>query len=241
MTMQSSLRNLMLATMLATATGAATAGGSGGGDIESQVSGLWFYTGLTTSGGDEMPLTGVFLFKDDVFVQQAVFDGEPFESQGAMAHAGPYEVRDDHVHLIAEQTISTSGGEAPELSFRSDTEHDVTVARDGDELRLVFSMGTGTIQDFRYVGPGEGELYDLGDGQFALVDGHFVLVQGDENGVVTGYGTYERDGDSLTLDVIRWTEAGAGKVKNLRDVELAATFDGESLKLADGRRFTVAD
>ena len=47
--------------------------------IDEQVNGLWMYTGLVTGDGTEMPLTGTFLFKDGIFVQQAVFDGGVFE------------------------------------------------------------------------------------------------------------------------------------------------------------------
>lgn len=207
--------------------------------IEKQVAGLWKYTGLTSGDGQEMPLTGIFLFKDGTFVQQAVFDGTPFEEQGSMAHAGPYKSKSDHVHLLAEQTISTAPAEDSPLSFRENTEHQVTVDREGGDLTLVFSMGTGTVQEFQRVGPGEGELYDLADGTLAFVDGHFLLVEGDEQGVVTGYGTYEQDGNDLQLNVIRWAEADASGATNLKDTTLHATFDGEVLTLADGRSFEV--
>ncbi|MDH3692220.1 MAG: hypothetical protein OEU36_22530, partial [Gammaproteobacteria bacterium] len=73
--------------------------------LEQQVSGLWLYTGLTTSDGTDMPLTGIFLFKDGVFLQQAVFDGGTFGEAGSMAHAGPYrpEPATGSIHLVAEQ------------------------------------------------------------------------------------------------------------------------------------------
>lgn len=206
---------------------------------EQSVAGLWKYTRLETSGGKEMPLTGIFLFKDGIFVQQAIFDGEPFDDQGAMAHAGPYTSTAGSVHLVAEQTISTDPGADSPLSFRANTEHDVSVTRDGDELTLIFSAGTGTIQEFEKVGPGEGAVHDLQDGALALVDGYFVLVQGNEQGVATGYGTYELRGDNLDLDIIRWAEASPSGAKNMRDVTMNATFDGDTLTLADGRTFRV--
>ncbi len=210
--------------------------------IEQQVSGLWFYTGLTTGDGTDMPLSGVFLFKDGIFVQQAVFDSSPFEQAGSMAHAGPYrpEPATGSVHLVAEQTISTAPGKDKPLGFRANTDHDVTVTRTGDSLRLIFGMGTSTVQDFTYVGPGDGELYALEDGTFALVDGHFVLVEGDENGVTSGYGTYEQDGDALTLNVIRWSQADTNAASNQKDTVIKATFDGQTLTLEDGTRFNVA-
>lgn len=203
------------------------------------VDGLWEYTRLETSSGNEMPLTGIFLFKNGIFIQQAVFDGEPYEAQGSMAHAGPYDVVDGSVHLVAEQTISTAPGTDAPLSYRDSTEHEVTVDRQGDALTLVFSAGTGTIQEFERLGPGEGDLYSLEDGALAFVDGYFVLVHGDEQGVVTGYGKYRKDGEDLELDVLRWAEAGPSGATNRRDVTLQATFDGQRLVLADGRVFRV--
>lgn len=208
-------------------------------ETEKQVEGLWYYTNLITSDGTEMPLTGVFLFKDDVFMQQSIFNGSPFEEQGSMAHAGPYIPEDGWVHLIAEQTISTSRQPDSPFSFRANTEHDVTVTRDGDDLTLIFGKGTSTVQTMEYVGPGEGELYSLQDGTFALVDGHFVLVQGNADGVVTGYGTFEKDGESLALNVIRWAEGDSAGATNKKDVVVNATFDGKRLTLEDGRSFDV--
>ncbi len=57
---------------------------------------------------------------------------------------------------------------------------------------------------------------------------------------MTGYGTYDREGSDLQLNVIRWSEADASGATNLKDTTLQATFDGEVLALADGRRFEVA-
>lgn len=203
-----------------------------------QVEGLWRYTGLTTSGGQDLPLTGLFLFKGGTFLQQAVFEGEPFEEQGAMAHAGPYTAAADSVQLVAEQTISVAPREDPPLSFRADTEHDVSVLRSGDELTLVF--GSGTVQEFEYIGPGDGEVHELEDGALSLTDGHFILVQGNESGSVSGFGTFEQSGENLTLQLERWTEADDTGARNLRDTVMQATFDGASLTLASGREFRVA-
>ena len=208
--------------------------------LEQQVEGLWIYTGLTSSSGNEMPLTGIFLFKDGVFVQYAVFNGEPTEDQGAMAHAGPYSSGAEFVHLIAEQTISTAPKEHPPLTSQGLTEHDVSVSRSGDDLILIFGKGTGTVQNFERVGPGKGNIYSLPNGALAFVDGYFVLVDGDESGVVAAYGTFEQAGESLTLNVIRWTESDQSVASNLSDASMLATFDGQSLTLENGRSFSIS-
>ena len=206
---------------------------------EGEVEGLWMYTGLETSSGQRLPLTGIFLFKDGFFLQQAVFEGEPFEEQGGMAHAGPYTVEPESIHLIAEQTISTAPGADTPLSFRHDTEHDVTVTRSADALTLVF--GSGTVQEFERVGDGRGEVYSLEDGALAFVDDYFILVQGDADGVVTAYGTFEKAGEELQLGITRWVEADETGALNRRDVTMQAVFDGHALTLEDGRRFPIAD
>lgn len=207
--------------------------------IAQQVEGLWFYTGLITSGGDELPLTGVFLLKDGKFIQHSVFNGEPIEKQGAMAHAGPYTVAANSIHLVAEQTISTAPLEASPLTSQGLTEHDVTVERSGDNLKLVFGMGTSTIQTMKYIGPGVGDIYSLSNGALAFVDDHFILVAGSESGVVAGYGTFEKTGESMNLSVIRWTESDQSNATNAADTNMKATFDGHSFTLDDGRSFTI--
>lgn len=200
--------------------------------------GLWAYTTLQAGGkGEEMPLTGVILFKNGVFAQQSIFDGQPFETQGAMAHAGPYGSGPKGIHMVAEQTISIAPGKEPPLKFRRDTQHDISVAGAGDDLTIVF--GSGTTQKFKRIGPGAGEIHELANGVLAFVDGHFVLVSGDEKAVVTGFGKYKQAGTAYTLDVIRWSEATTSSASNRRDVSLKATFDGTTFALADGRTFRV--
>lgn len=210
--------------------------------IAKQIDGLWMYTGLTTSDGNDLPLTGVFLFKDGVFLQQAVFDNDAFETAGAMAHAGPAkpEPETGSVHLVAEQTISITPTSTPPLSFQRDTEHDVTVSRDGDDLTLIFGMGTSTVQEFRYVGPGQGQIHELENGALAFVDGYFILVDGDEDGATTAYGTFEKQDAALTLNVIRWSQTDGTETINLKDTVINASFDGESLELEDGRSFPTS-
>ena len=203
--------------------------------------GLWRYTALTTRDGTDMPLAGVFLFKDGIFVQQALFEGTPYEEQGSMAHAGPFEVNDGWVKLVAEQQIHAAPLQDSPLTFQQGVEHEVTVDRDGDNLTLIFGRGTSTVQEFARVGPGEGELHALQDGVLALVDGHFVLVQGTAGSVATGYGSYTRDGDGLTLNITRWAESDGAEVTNLRDTTMTATLDDQAFTLEDGRSFPLAD
>lgn len=216
----------------------ATATATEKADAVKSVEGLWAYTTLQPGGKSEaMPLHGVILFKDGVFAQQSIFDGEPFATQGAMAHAGPYGAGPMGVHLVAEQTISIAPEKGAPLHFRHDTLHDISVDRTGDTMKIVFD--TGTVQTFKRLGPGKGQIHRLEKGVFALVDGRFVLVDGDEQGVVSGYGTYKNSGTSYDLNVERWAESTPGKAINKRDFAAKTTFDGKTLKLADGRSFNV--
>jgi hypothetical protein len=207
--------------------------------LEQQVAGLWLYTGLITSSGKDLPLNGIFLFKDGAFLQYADYKGEPIKDQGAMAHAGSYTIGKEFVHLAAEQTISTAPTKSPALTSRGRTEHALAVKRSGNELTLVFSEGTGTIQIFELVGPGNGEIYNLENGTLALVDDYFILVSDNENGVDTGYGSYHRENDTITLNVTRWTQANESAAGNLYDISLKGTFDGQSLTLENGKSFQV--
>jgi hypothetical protein len=230
--------SVVCAALAALAAVNATGAASQKADAVEAAEGLWAYTALIAGGKREnMPLTGVILFKDGMFAQQSIFDGEPFEKQGAMAHAGPYGAGPAGVHMTAEQTISISPGEDKPLRFRPDTQHDISVERSGDDMTIVFS--TGTVQKFKRIGPANGRIHRLEKGLFALVDGHFVLVHGDEQSVVTGYGKYKQSGAAYDLDVERWAESTASKATNRRDFALEATFDGKQLRLADGRTFRV--
>ena len=207
--------------------------------LEQAVKGLWLYTGLITSKGKNMPLKGIFLFNKGMFVQYALFDGEPVSEQGAMAHAGPYHVEGEFVHLVAEQTLSTSPGDTPPMSSRGLTEHDVAVLRQDSDLTLTFSKGTGTVQTFTQAGPGVGEIYKLENGVLALVDGYILLVDGNDMGISAGYGTYQQSANGLNLDISRWTEASTTNTSNLKESRMQATFDGKTLTLENGRSFRV--
>lgn len=215
-----------------------TVGAAPKSDSLKAAEGLWAYTTLQGGGkGAEVPLSGVILFKDGIFAQQSIYNGQPFEKQGAMAHAGPYGAGPLGIHLTAEQTISIAPEKPKPLNFRPDTEHDLSAERSGDDMKIVFDSGT--VQKFKRIGPADGEIYRLEKGVLALVDGHFVLVDGDENGVVTGYGKYKHSGTAYDLNVIRWAESKGSTAINRRDVVLKATFDGKTLALADGRSFRV--
>ena len=208
------------------------------GSLEQQVEGLWFYTGLVTPGGEDLPLEGIFLFRDGIFVQYAQYTGESSREQGSMAHAGPYSEGDDFIRLAAEQTISTAPSQSPPLTSRGLTEHEVDVKRVDDELTLTF-MRSGTVQKFVRAGPGEGKVYRLEHGALALVDGYLILVNGDENGVETGYGRYESENDTIRVDLDYWTSADKTSASNTNHTGMNAIFDGRALTLEDGRRFQV--
>lgn len=204
-----------------------------------EVEGLWAYTGLTSSGGQSMPLTGIFLFKDGTFIQQAVFNGEPYYRQGAMAHSGPYSGIEGGVHLVAEQTLSVSPAKAEPLSSQGVTEHDLGVTRIDDGLTLVF--GSGTVQTFRRIGDAaEATIVPLQHGTMALVDDHFILVSGDDSHAITGYGRYHREGERYFIDVIRWAETDGAETFSARNAVISVRFDGESLHLPGGRVLDVA-
>lgn len=229
--------NACIALTMLVAIGA-SAGAEGKSDAVRNVEGLWAYTALIAgSRPKDMPLTGVILYKDGTFVQQSIFDGTPFEMQDAMAHAGPFGAGPMGVHMTAVQTISTAPSQDKKLNFRRSTEHDISVERSGDTMTIVFESGT--VQKFKRIGPANGQIHQLEKGVLALVDGHFVLVDGDEQGVVTGFGTYQQSGTKLDLNATRWAEATPTTAINKKDFAQQATFDGKALTLADGRSFQV--
>jgi hypothetical protein len=204
------------------------------------VEGLWAYTDLVTRDGQSLPLTGIFLFKDGTFLQQSIFNGEPFEAQGAMAHTGPYWPGGAGLRMTSEPTLSLDpAGETP-LNSIGVLEHDIAVRRDGDSLAIQFGGGTSTLQTFRRLGDAaDATIYPLADGALAFANGHFILVSGNTESAVTGYGTYRRDGEALSLGIIRWSESDGADVRNYRDVTVNASFDGDTLTLPGGKRLSV--
>lgn len=213
---------------------------SAAGDVLPESEGLWEYTGLITSKGESLPLTGVFLIKDGAFLQQAVFNGEPFAEQGSMAHSGAAWAGGAGLRLTANQTLSLSPVDEERLSSMGKTEHDLKVTRDGDQLTLVFGAGTSTVQTFQKISDaGNTRVFTFKDGAMALVDDYFILVSGNKQAAVTGYGTFKQSGNDLTLNVIRWAQSDGKNTRNLQDVTLDTSFDGKVLNLPGGRQLTV--
>ncbi|GAB5413655.1 MAG: hypothetical protein Cons2KO_12580 [Congregibacter sp.] len=209
-------------------------------DAVAQAEGFWEYTDLITRDGESLPLTGVFLIQNGIFMQQSIFNGESFATSGSMAHAGPYWAGGAGLMLRSNQTLSMDpGGDAP-LTSAGALEHDLKVIREGDELTLIFGGGTSTVQTFTKISDADNtEIFPFADGGLALVDGHFILVIGNEAQAVTGYGGYERNGNTLQLMATRWAASDGEKVLNLRDAALTVTFDGSTLTLPSGQRFSV--
>ncbi len=205
-----------------------------------EAEGLWEYTGLVTRDGQSLPLTGVFLISKDVFLQQSIFNEEPFSTAGSMAHVGPYWAGGAGLRLRSDQTLSLDPKADESLRSLGVLEHDLKVERNGDELTLTFGGGTSTVQTFRHLGNAEDtQLIPFADGALALADGYFILVVGDSERVVSGYGGYTKTGTELQLELIRWAESDGESVTNRKDETITATLDDTALTLADGRRFAI--
>ncbi|MFK7831618.1 MAG: hypothetical protein AB8B57_17735 [Congregibacter sp.] len=204
--------------------------------------GLWKYTGLVTKDGQSLPLTGIFLIKNGVFMQQSIFNGQPFASQGSMAHAGPYWAGGAGLRLRSNQTLSLDPMHESPLTSAGALEHDLEVTRDGDEMSLVFGGGTSTLQTFRHLGDAnDTQIVAFRDGGLAFADDHFILVIGNDDTAITGYGVYSQEGNRLTLNAERWAASDGESVINLKDAVVSAMFDGEALTLPGGQRFAVID
>lgn len=209
-------------------------------DAVSDSEGLWEYTGLVTGDGTSLPLTGIFLIKDGMFLQQSIFNEEPFAEAGSMAHAGPFWADDEGFGLISQQTLSLDPKGEPVLRSAGEIEHSIDVTRAGDALTIVF--GSGTRQTLKRLGDAaDTRLYKFEDGALAFANGYFVLVAGDEDRVVSGYGRYRAAGPDLIFEVIRWAESDGALVRNERDIAMTAELTAEALKLGDGRTFSIVD
>lgn len=66
-----------------------------------------------------------------------------------------------------------------------------------------------------------------------------MLGSGALFGAVAGYVSYERHGDELRIDVIRWTEANSDGASNVSGKTVIASFDRQVLTLDSGHRFKV--
>lgn len=239
---------LLCAAALASACGDTTAGDATAGDTTAgkitgeaainAVEGLWAYDTLSSPGEAPRELTGFIFFRDGLFSQQSIFGGEPFEAQMAMAHAGTSGPTPDGVHLVAEQTVAIVPERDAPLSFRRNTEHELTVTRSGDEMTLVF--GSGTVQTFDRLGDGEGEVHPLEHGLLALVDGYLLLVNATADGVTSGYGMFEKQGEVYDVSIVRWAETDGSEVIYQQGGQIQVTFDGDRVTLPDGQSFVVA-
>jgi hypothetical protein len=201
------------------------------------IEGLWAYTTIAPGGENEAALTGLFLFHQGIFVQQAINDGEPFDEQMGQAHTGTYGPAETGFEMVAEIAIGLAPSRG--LSLRRDTEHQISAEHRGEELALTF--GSGTVQNFKRVGDGEGEVFSLDDGRLALVDGHFVLVAAREGSVAAGSGSFTREGDSVSFHATRWFSVKGEEITYKKDEDVGAVFDGRTLTLADGTTFNVQE
>ena len=202
--------------------------------------GLWEYTDLITSDGKSLPLTGIFLIKNGVFLQQSIFIGSPFSEQGSMAHAGTCWAGGAGLRLTANQTLSMSPVDEQKLVSMGETQHDLAVTRDKNSLTLVFGAGTSTVQTFNRIGNADDmRVFNFSNGALAFADGYFILVTGDSESATTGYGKYKQKENTLTLDIIRWSQSDGGSTINQKDITLQAAFDGKVLQLPNGQSFSV--
>ena len=194
----------------------------------SSVEGLWSYETLKAAKGSTTRLTGYFLFKDGYFAQEALNDGEPFDQQVVQAHAGPFTVTGT-VQLAPEVQLGVRPTRTPAVSSSQGRTHEITPTVKGNHLTLTF--GSGTVQTFRRVGPGEGELIRLERGALALVDGRFVFVFEDSGRQIVGGGRAERRGPQISLVADRWMTAHDGKPRYQRNVKIGAVLEGGELRV----------
>jgi hypothetical protein len=190
--------------------------------------GLWAYESLTPAKGQPTRLNGFFLFKDGVFLQEALNEGEPFDQQLVQAHAGSYTV-DTAVRIVAEVQLAFRPGRTPPVVSTPGRTHEITPTRKGDQLTLTF--GSGTVQTFRRVGPGAGRIVLLDRGALALVDERFVLVAEDGTRRVVGAGRAEIRGSALQLQAERWITGNGDTVRYQRNIRVDATLEGGELRL----------
>jgi hypothetical protein len=210
------------------------------GEILPETEGLWEYTSLISSQGESLPLTGIFLIKDGIFLQQSIFNGDVFSKQGSMAHVGTCWAGGAGLRLTSNQTLSMSPVDNKRLISMGTMDHDLKVTRDGDDLTLVFGAGTSTIQTLKKINDAsDTQIYPFADGSLALVNDYFILVTGNAEGAVTGYGKYTQAGTALTLNVIRWAQSNGETTVNSKGGILKASFDGTMFSLPDGKSFTL--
>jgi hypothetical protein len=195
----------------------------------SGIAGVWSYETLTPPKGPTIRLNGLFVFKDGYFVQEALNEGEPFDQQGVQAHAGTYATG-EKVALVADVQLGVRPTRTAAVTSTPGRTHHISPLRKGDHLTLTF--GSGTIQTFRRLGPGDGEVVLLERGALALVDGRFVIVAEDAGRQVVGAGQVERRGSQLSLMADRWMTARDGRAKYQRHVRIDAVLARGELRIA---------
>jgi hypothetical protein len=191
--------------------------------------GLWAYESLRPAKGKPTPLNGLFLFHDGVFLQEALNEGEPFDQQLVQAHAGSYTV-DEELRLLADVQLAFRPGRTPPVASSPGRTHQIKPVRKGDHLTLTF--GSGTVQTFRRVGPGEGRIVLLESGALALVDGRFIIVAESGTRRFVGAGRAQSQGSALQLDAERWVTGHGDTLRYQRNVRVDATLDGGELRIA---------
>jgi hypothetical protein len=213
------------------------AGGAVAAPGEQEGQGLWAYETIGKGDGPYMRLDGYLLIRDGMLVQNSLGTGEPSDRQVAQAHAGPYRAVGRQLHLTAEVGLVVDPKRDPGVSFGAGKQHVITVDRVGDNLTLTF--GSGTVQKFKRVGPGTGEVHVLDKGALALVDGRFLLVAETPERAVAGSGLFERSGQVVRFHAERWFSVHDGRPTYRAPGLIEAIFDGRELKLMDGIVFRV--
>ena len=203
------------------------------------IAGLWIYESFDRPVHGVQPLVGLFLFTEGRFVHQAMHGSEPMEEQLADAHIGRYRFKPDDIVQFDVDTgiVVTPAGESL-LSARSNTSHDVGYEVSGENLFISFANGA--TEKLVKVPNNKTDLIDLNRGTLALTDRHFILVTEPEGGWLAGSGCYEKTGDDLRLEAMRWFEVRDGMANYAADETFEATFDGKMLKLGDGHSFQVS-
>ena len=204
-----------------------------------EIAGLWIYESFDRPAYGVQPLVGLFLFNDGRFVHQAMHGSEPMEEQLTDAHIGRYRFKSGDIVQFDVDTgiVVTPAGEAL-LSARSNTSHDVGYKVSGENLFLSFANGA--TEKLVKVPNTKVELIDLERGTLALTDRHFILVTEPEGGWLAGSGRYEKTGDDIRFEAMRWFEVRDGKVSYAADGTFEATFDSNMLKLTDSPGFRVS-
>ena len=204
-----------------------------------EIAGLWIYESFDRPAYGVQPLVGLFLFNEGRFVHQAMHGNEPMEEQLTDAHIGRYRFKSgDIVQFDVDTGIVVNPAGESLLSARSNTSHDVGYEVSGENLLLIFANGA--TEKLVKVPNTNIELIDLERGTLALTDRHFILVTEPEGGWLAGSGRYEKTGDDIRFQAMRWFEVRDGKADYAADETFEAVFDGKMLKLPGGLGFRVA-